>query len=84
MMPRGSRALLPARIRTDPGPKPGWPMLSWASGLSRAFPARRGSGFPPPSLMRFRRRLYGRDDARRFRALPNERVGDPSRARQLS
>jgi hypothetical protein len=29
MMPRGSRALLPAEIRTPPNRSPGWPMLSW-------------------------------------------------------
>jgi hypothetical protein len=84
MMPRDSRALLPARIRTPPDRSPGRPMLSWALRLSRAFLARRGSGFPPPSLVRFRRRFYGRRGARRFRALPNARVDGTSRYRQLS
>jgi hypothetical protein len=52
-LPRSSRALLPARIRTHPGRNRDEPMLSWASCLSRAFLDGRGDGFPPPSLMRF-------------------------------
>jgi hypothetical protein len=42
--------------------------------LSRAFPDRRGSGFPPSSLLRFSPPLSGRAAKRRFRALPNDRV----------
>jgi hypothetical protein len=53
-MPRDSRALLPARIRTRTGPKSGRAVaLMGFFRLSRAFLACRGGGFPSPSLMRF-------------------------------
>jgi hypothetical protein len=38
--------------------------------LSRAFPDRRGGGFPSPSLLRFTRPLSGRAEERRSRASP--------------
>jgi hypothetical protein len=84
-MPRDSRALLPAKIRTCRRPKPtsgrcslGFPRLS------RAFPSCRGSGFPDPSLLRFLHPTYGRPVGRRFRVLTNTRVGRPSRDGRLS
>jgi hypothetical protein len=44
-------------------------------GLSRAFPACRGAGFPDPSFLRFPRPPSGRSSVRRSKALPRERVG---------
>jgi hypothetical protein len=53
-MPRGSRALLPAKIRTCHRPKPASGRCSLGfPRLSRAFPSCRGSSFPGPSLLRF-------------------------------
>jgi hypothetical protein len=75
-LPRSSRALLPARIRTRPGRSRTGPILSWAFGpLQSVSPINRGDGFPTPSLMRFSRPLSGRTDERRSRALPEDRVG---------
>jgi hypothetical protein len=48
------------------------------------FLARRGDGFPPPSLMPFRPPVSGRPTARSSRASPNARVDGTSRPRQLS
>jgi hypothetical protein len=55
MMPRGSRALFPARIRALSGPKPGGPMLSWVSGPLQSVRHTPWKRLPVPSLMRFRR-----------------------------
>ena len=60
------------------------PILSWDSSLSRAFPLRRGDGFPPPSLMCFPCPPSGRRSTRHSRVLPNGLVDSPSRASQLS
>ena len=56
-MPRDSRALILAEIRTfSAGVNPQGPILSWGlSRLSRAFPTRREAGFPTPTLLRFPR-----------------------------
>jgi hypothetical protein len=70
-MPRDSRALLPARIRTRSRTRVRVGRYSLGLfGLSRAFDTHRGNGFPFPSLLRFRRPLSRRWDARRSRALP--------------
>jgi hypothetical protein len=75
-MPRSSRALLPAKIRTSTGRSRRKPILSWAFWrLSRAFPAHRRTGFPAPSFVRFPPPTYGRSAARRFKAFPSARVG---------
>jgi hypothetical protein len=84
-MPRGSRALFPAKIRTCRRPKPASGRCSLGfPRLSRAFPSCRGSGFPDPSLLRFLQPTYGRSVGRRFRVLTNTRVGRPSRGGRLS
>jgi hypothetical protein len=46
------------------------------SRLSRAFPARRGTGFPAPSFLRFSPSPCGRAPARRSKALTRTWVGD--------
>jgi hypothetical protein len=43
--------------------------------LSRALAARRGSGFPDPSFLRFSHPSSGRSGVRRSKALPRDRVG---------
>jgi hypothetical protein len=80
-MPRGSRALLPAGIRTRPDRSPEGPMLSWAfaplqsdsshavGAASRPLPS---CAFDPPPPKRRK--------ARRSRAFPNTRVGQLFRA----
>lgn len=84
-MPRGSRALLPAKIRACRRPKPASGRCSLGfPRLSRAFPSCRGSGFPDPSLLRFLQPTYERSVGRRFRVLTNTRVGRPSRDGRLS
>jgi hypothetical protein len=84
-MPRGSRALFPAKIRTCRRPKPASGRCSLGfPRLSRAFPSCRGSGFPDPSLLRFLQPTYRRSVGRRFRVLTNTRVGRPSRDGRLS
>jgi len=84
-MPRGSRALLPAEIRTCRRPKPASGRCSLGfPRLSRAFPSCREPGFPDSSLLRFFQPTYGRSVGRRFRALTNTRVGRPSRDGRLS
>jgi hypothetical protein len=61
------------------------PMLSWAfRRLSRAFPSRRGAGFPVPSLMHFARPTYERPEVRCSRASTSVQVGRPLRVAQLS
>jgi hypothetical protein len=84
-LPRSSRALLPARIRTRPGRSRGRAdtLLGFVR-LSRAILDRRGGGFPSPSLLRFPRPLSGRAEERRFRASPTTKQTDPSRDGQLS
>lgn len=85
-VPRGSKVLLPARIRTrEPAEAGRGPMLSWGYRLSRAISARRGSGFPDPSLLRFVCPRSERGDIRRSRALPDERpAAGPRGPRRLS
>jgi hypothetical protein len=84
-MPRGSRALLPAEIRTRPRTEVRAGRCSHGLfGLSRVFDTRRGNGFPFPSLLRFRRPVSKRRDARRSRALPDTHLDGSSRFRHLS
>jgi hypothetical protein len=84
-MPRSSRALLPAEIRTRAGRSPRRSMLSWVlQRLSRAQPDRRRIGFPTHSLLRFVRPDSKEGCARRSRALPNGRTCGLSRTRGLS
>jgi hypothetical protein len=59
-MPRGSKALLPAEIRTRPRTRVREGRYSHGLfGLSRAFDTHRGNGFPFPSLLHFRRPFSG-------------------------
>jgi hypothetical protein len=77
-MPRSSRALLPAEIRTRSRPKSARAdTLMGFLRLSRAFPWDRGTGFPAPSLLRFRPAICERSAVRRSRALSRPRVGRP-------
>jgi len=81
-MPRDSKALLPAEIRSrvrDRGRVRADALLGLFASPD-PFPDRRGSGFPPPSLLRFPRSFYERPSVRRSRALPNDRVGNSSRS----
>jgi hypothetical protein len=78
--PCSLRRSVPAR-----GRNPGWAdaLMGFAASPER-FLARRGDGFPPPSLMPFRPSDSGRPTARSSRASPNARVDRISRACQLS
>jgi hypothetical protein len=84
-MPRDSRALLPAEIRTPHGrSRLRADTLLGFCRLSRAFPSCRRTGFPVPSLMRFVHQTCGRPGGRRSRASTITRVDRPSRNDQLS
>jgi hypothetical protein len=84
MMPRGFRALLPARIRAVPDRSPGEadalmgfrPLQSIPRALWKRPPASFPHALSKPPLRR--------EDNRRSRAFANARVGSPSRACQLS